>query len=113
MTIEEFYINYLNEKLTPPVSGDVPTPMPAKFVTVEQTGSSEANKIRTATLAVQSWAETRAEAGKLCEEVIGYMEASVSEISISRCALQTSYNYTDVATKKPRYQAVFEVVFYL
>lgn len=113
MTIEEFYIDYLSEQLTVPVSGDVPTPMPERFVTVEQTGASETNKIKTATLAVQMWAESRAEAGRLCQEVIAAMEQSVEDGHISRCGFEASYNYTDLATKTPRYQAVFEVVYFL
>ena len=122
MTIETFIINYLDAALTTvigsttvkiPVSGDVPSPVPDKFVTVEMTGADEENKIRFATIAVQSWDTTRAGAMALNEQVITAMEAMVSQAAISSCTLDNSYNYTDLARKKPRYQSVFSVVYNL
>lgn len=113
MTIEEFIILYLSGRMSVQVSGDVPSPVPASFVTVEQTGSRALNRIRSATVAVQSWAESRDAAAQLNVLVEAAMEAMTSEPEISRCALDTSYNYPDMARKKPRYQAVFEVVHYL
>lgn len=113
MTIEEFIILYLSGILSVPVSGDVPNPMPASFVTVEQTGSRETDKIRTATIAVQSWAQTRAGAGRLNKAVEEAMADMISEPEISRCALDTSYNFTDLNTKTPRYQAVFSVIYHI
>lgn len=110
MTIEEFVILYLSGRLPVRVSGDVPSPMPDSFVTVEQTGSGRVNRISSATLAVQSWAPTRAAAAALNAQVEAAMEAMAAEPEISRCALDTSYNYTDTATRRPRYQAVFDVV---
>lgn len=113
MTIEEFIILYLSGHLTVRVSGDVPSPIPDSFVTVEQTGSQRENKIGTATIAVQSWATSRAAAAQLNKQVEEVMHAMISEPEISYCELNTSYNYTDMARKKPRYQAVFSVVYYL
>lgn len=113
MTIEEYTVQYLAGVLEIPVSGDVPSPMPETFVTVEQTGSGEENRIRAATLAVQSWAGSRAEAAQLNQLVEEAMAAMAAQPDISRAALNTSYNFTDTTRKKPRYQAVFEVVHYL
>ena len=113
MTIEAFLILYLSSRLPVRVSGDIPSPMPDSFVTVEQTGSRLENRIRSATIAVQSWAPTRAEAATLNELVENAMADAVSMPEISRCALDTSYNYTDISRKHPRYQAVFSVVHYL
>lgn len=110
MTIEQFVIIYLSGRLSVPVSGDVPSPMPESFVTVEQTGSRRINKICSATLAVQSWAPSRAAAAELNAQVEAAMEDMAAQPEISRSALDTSYNHTDMATKKPRYQAVFDVV---
>lgn len=113
MTIEEYTVQYLADVLDVPVSGDVPSPMPEAFVTVEQTGSGEGNRIRTATLAVQSWAGSRAEAAQLNQLVEQAMETMAAQPEISRAALNTSYNFTDTTRKRPRYQAVFEIVHYL
>lgn len=113
MTIEAFIILYLSGRLPVRVSGDVPAPVPDSFVTVEQTGSQRENKIGSATIAVQSWAGSRAEAAQLNKQAEEAMLGMISEPEISSCELDTSYNYTDMARKKPRYQAVFSVVYNL
>lgn len=113
MTIEEFVVLYLSGRLPVPVSGDVPSPMPASFVTVEKTGSGSADKIKSATIAVQSWAASRDAAARLCAEVEAVMAGLVAEPEISRCTLDTSYNFTDTTRKIFRYQAIFSVVHYL
>lgn len=113
MLIEEFVVQYLNGELSVPVSGAVPSPMPDTFVTVERTGSSITNKIRTATLAIQAWAESIDAAANLCAEVTETMENIVENDEISRCSLDSSYNFTDTSTKRFRYQAVFDLVHYL
>lgn len=111
MTVEEFYVDYLSEMLDVPVSGDIPSPMPSQFVTLEQTGSNFSNHIYQPALAVQSWAESRAEAANLNEQVKAAMAASVSRPEIGRCHLDTDYNHPDLETLKPRYQAEFEIVY--
>lgn len=111
MNIEAFIIDYLAEQMAVDVSGSVPHPMPAEFVTVEKTGSSLVNRINAATLAVQSWSTSRAAAAALNELVKEAMATAVARPEISRCALDSDYNYTDEATNKNRYQAVFDVVY--
>ena len=111
MTIEEYIIDYLAERLSVGVSGSVPHPMPAEFITVEKTGSSLADRIHGATIAVQSWSTSRAAAAALNELTKAAMETAVEAPEISRCALNSDYNYPDMATNKPRYQAVFDVVY--
>lgn len=113
MTIEEFAVLYLSGRLNVPVSGDVPSPLPTSFVTVEKTGGGVTDKISSATLAVQSWAPTRDAAAQLCAAVEAVMAGIVAEPEISRCALDTSYNFTDTTRKIFRYQAIFSVVHYL
>lgn len=112
MTVEQFIIEYLAQALSVNVSGSVPHPLRAEFVTVEKTGSSTADRIPTATIAVQSWSTSRAAAEALNETVKAAMAGLDAEDEISRCALESDYNYTDLATNKPRYQAVFAVVHY-
>ena len=111
MNIEEYIIEYLSGALSVPVYGDVPSPVPEQFVTVEMTGLNKQNKISSATIAVQSWSTSRVTASQLNDAVISAMEAMISEPEISRSALDTSYNFTDLTRKKPRYQAVFSVVY--
>lgn len=113
MTAEQIVIAYLTEVLEDiPVSGMVPSPMPEAFVTVEKTGSTERNFITSATLAVQSWAETQEEAMTLNETVKTAMRSITALTTVSACRCSTDYNYTDTTTKRCRYQALFEVVYY-
>lgn len=113
MTIEGFIIDRLSDQLSVSVSGSVPHPMPGQFVTVEKTGSSETDRIRGATVAVQSWSTSRAAAAALNETVKAAMAGLLALPEISRCALVSDYNYTDRTTNTYRYQAVFDVVHYL
>ena len=46
------------------------------------------------------------------EEVKKAMKKIVELEDISKCDLNTDYNYTDVARKKYRYQAVFDITHY-
>lgn len=111
MTIEEFVIGYLEETLTVPVSGSVPHPMPEAFVTVEKTGSADNDRVPSATLAIQSWSASRAAAAQLNERVKAAMEAAEALSQISRAGLNSDYNFPDLATNRPRYQAVYDVVY--
>ena len=113
MTIEEFIILYLSGRLSVPVSGDVPSPVPVSFVTVEKTGAGRENRIDSATIAIQSWAASRDAAARLCAEVEAAMGGIIAEPEISRCALDTSYNFPDLSRERPRYQAVFSITHYL
>ena len=110
--IEPVIIAYLGEQLGVPVYGAIPPDPPATMVTVEKTGGRRANRIDAATLAVQSWAPTIEQAAQLNDRVKAAMAASVELDSVSSCDLDTDYNYTDDSRKRPRYQAVFDVVYY-
>lgn len=113
MSIEEFVIHFLGERLDAPVSGDVPSPKPERFVTVEQTGSGWSNFIYRNTIAVQSWAESRAAAMALNEQVKAAMAEAAGEPVISRCVLDSDYNFPQLESNSPRYQAMFEIVHFL
>lgn len=108
-TIEEFVVLFLSGRLDAPVSGDIPSPLPERFVTVEQTASGWDDGIKSATLAVQSWAASRASAARLNRTVEEAMEEINAEDEISLCVCSTSYNFPDTARRRPRYQAVFEI----
>ena len=116
MTIEAYIIKYLSECESlagVPVSGDIPHDIPSKFITVEKTGSGRADHIDAATIAVQSWAATRAEAAALNETVKAAMDAAISKQEISRSELNSDYNYPDLSRNHPRYQAVYEIIYFL
>ena len=112
MTIEEYVISYLGGALEGvSVSGNIPHPMPARFVTVELTGSSMRNLIPTASLVIESWGTSRLDSAQLHEQVTEAMLAMTAGPDISRVRLVTGYNDADLATDRPRYNATFEVVY--
>ena len=113
MTIEGFIIDAISSVLEAPVYGDRPSPMPARFHTVEKTGSRETDHVQQATIVVQSWAESRNEAAALNELAKEAMRALIALPAISSVECETDYNYPDLTTRKPRYQALFNVVFFL
>lgn len=114
MNIEAYLIAYLGETLDVSVYGEVPDlGTAAEFVTVEKTGGALADHICSATIAVQSWAESRAAAAELNEIVKTAMAGATARPEISRCHLSNDYNYPELASKRPRYQAVFDVVYFL
>lgn len=115
--IVPYYIDYLSGMLDVPVLAEVPESRPAAelpptFVIVEKTGSSETNKIKSASVAFQSWAPTLLEAMRLNETVKAAVAASIADSKISRAACTNDYNWTDGETKRHRMQAIFEIVYF-
>lgn len=110
--IEKIVYDYMSEVLPVPVCLEVPENPPERFVLLEKTGSGVENHIYSATIAVQSWAETLFEAAELNEQVKATMDGIVQLPEICRCRLNSDYNFTDTATKRYRYQAVFDIVHY-
>lgn len=111
MTVEEFYVDFLSDALNVPVSGNIPDPMPERFVTIEKIGSRYENYLYHPVIAVQSWAGSRMDAARLNEEVKLAMVTSIRSARISRCNLDTDYNFPDLDLKRARYQAVFDITY--
>ena len=112
MIIEKFICTYLNERLSVPAYMEEPKEPPKEYVLIDKIGSSESNMIQSAVIAVQSYGESLYRAALLNAEVKELMRDSVVLDSISRCRLNSDYNYTDTETKRYRYQAVFDIVYY-
>ena len=110
--IEETVLDYLSEKIPVMVRMEEEPNMPNEYILVEKTGGGETNHIRRATIAVQSYAGSLYRAMQINEEVKGAMEDIVVLDEISRCTLNSDYDYTDTTRKKYRYQAVFDIVHY-
>ena len=85
-----------------------PAAPPEKYVVIDKTGSVSSNGITNHTLAIQSIAGRLSEAAKLNEEVKKLLLQN--EIpGISGISLSNDYNYTNLAAKEYRYQAVYIV----
>lgn len=108
------HLNYCYEagELSAPAYLMRPENLPTKYVLVEKTGTNETNHITSATIAIQSIAGRLYDAAVLNSEVKNCMRDFVGFDAISKCECTNDYNFTNVAAKQPRYQAVFEVVFY-
>ena len=110
--IEEIVLNYLNDNLPVPAYKEEMEDMPAEYVLIDKTGGGETNYIKRATLPIQSYANSLYEAAELNEKVKDAMKNVIALDEISKCSLNTDYNYTDTSRKKYRYQAVFDIVHY-
>lgn len=110
--IETIIRNYLAEKLKPtPVTMEKPSGNPKKYVLVEKTGSSCENGIWKASIAIQSYDESLYKAAMLNEQVIAAMYDITALDNVSKCDLDSDYNFTNTTTKEYRYQAVFDITY--
>lgn len=114
--IEKIILDYLNGSSAIQEAGlsafmEVPVVPPAEYITIEKTGSSEENHIRSAMVAIQSYADSLYQAAEINELVIHVMDDMIILPQISRVSLNSDYNFTDTRTKKYRYQAVFNIIY--
>ena len=109
--IENVITDYLNSVLSVPAYPEKPEKAPKSYVLVEKTGSSQENFINTATVALQSYAESLFLASQLNEEVKKAMSNIVILDEIGGVRLNSDYNFTDTTKKKYRYQAVYDLTY--
>lgn len=110
--IEEIVLNYLKQKMDPiPAWMEVPEEKDAKYILIEKIASEEVNRISTATLAIQSIADSMYNAAALNEEVKQVMAEMIELDRISKVKLSSDYNFTNTQTKQYRYQAVFDITY--
>lgn len=83
-----------------------------KYILLEQIGSSKENQIKTTRIAFQTIAPTLYEAASLAETVIDAIDNSVSLDAVCSVDLNSSYNFTNTATKQYRYQTIYDIVHY-
>lgn len=109
--IETIVMDHLSAALDVSVWMEMPKNPPARFVIVEKTSDKEENFIHYPMVAVQSYAESLFQAAVLNELVERAMASLSSHPAVSRCKLNSSYNFTDTEKKRHRYQAVFDIVY--
>lgn len=110
--IEEIILGYLKTRLNLKVLMEYPDENEERFVVIEKTGSGETNGIKSATIVVQSVADSLFNAACLNEQVKKAMRDIVSLDEICDVSINSDYNFTDTQTKRYRYQAVFNIVHY-
>jgi hypothetical protein len=112
--IEQLIIEYLRAELPEEkISAEVPEGMPDRFITVEKTGSQQIGRgLFVSTLAVQSWETSKMKAAVLSNKVCSILRGAPDHVSDITQASGSDYDFTDTATKRYRYQAVFTFTHY-
>jgi len=110
--IEVTVLNHLKSALGVDVYMQRPENAPKQYVLVEKTGSARTNKINQSTFALQSYADTLYKAAALNESVKEAVESLADNDEIGRVSLNSDYNFTNVASKQYRYQAIFVITHY-
>lgn len=83
------------------------------FCIIDKTGGTENNRLKHATVAIQSYGASLYGAASLNEQIVALMGDSFRTLpEIASCDLNSDYNYTDTTKKQYRYQAVFDIVYY-
>lgn len=109
--IEKIVKDYLKEKLD--IGCYLEKPQDDKpFLVIEKTGSGEEDGLFSATIVVQSYADSLYKSSELNEIVKTAMYDITDLDEISECRLNSDYNFTDTETKEYRYQAVFDLIHY-
>lgn len=110
--IEITILEYLANALSCPVYMMRPENVPDEYVIIEKTGSNKVEHVASATFAFQSYAPTLYAAAQLNEAVKEAVEGAISLPEITKVTLNSDYNFTDPTAKQPRYQAIYEVVYF-
>ena len=109
--IEEIILNYLrNNGFACYMS--VPEKPSGSFCVLDKTGSNYDDGLYRATLAVQSYGDSKYAAAQLSHQVVQTMLDADTLPEVVGCNLNTDYDFPDTTRKLPRYQAVFELVHY-
>ena len=104
--IELIIKKHLEKNLKVPVYLEKEENMPDSYVIFEKTSGGQKNQINSASFAFQSYAKSMYEAGKLTAVFKLQWSKEVGGVR-----LNSDYNFTDVTTKKYRYQAVFDITY--
>ena len=110
--IEKIIYDYMSANLDVPCYMMRPERIPDSYVVLEKTGGEKENHLYRSTFAFQSYAPTLAQAAELNEAVKAAAENLVELDAITASRYNTDYNFTNTATKQPRYQAVFDIYHY-
>lgn len=112
MTIEELIVQHLNDNLSVPAYGEVPHNPPESYVVIERTGGGMSNRIRSAMITVDVYAQSMTAVQELNEQMLEAMDGLVEYNMVASCRLNTNYNDSDTRTKEHKYGALFDLVYY-
>lgn len=112
MLTELVVLNHLKSLLNVPVAMEHSADLQDRYVIVERIGGSIADHIRSSSFAIQSYGKSLLDACQINEEVKRAMDSIIESSHVSKCVLDSDYNYTDQTTKQYRYQAVYDLWFF-
>lgn len=112
--IETKLRKYLKDNTDISVYLEVPENPPDKMIILDKTSGSGKPYMRTAQFAIQSYADTLNDAAELATDVNRLMEILAErDPDISKCELNAGpYPFNDPETKKHRYQAVYDLIYF-
>lgn len=111
MTIEKRVRDHINSKSAVKAYTERQSELSGKFIVLEKTNGGKRDRLRSATIALQSYAPSLAEAMELNEQIIPIMEALALDESIGSVSLNSDYPFPDTRTKEYRYQAVYNIIY--
>lgn len=110
--IEKAVLDYLITALNVPVYMERPAKEETSaYVVLELVGNSRSNRVFSASIAAQSYGASLYDAATLNNDVVVAMDLFNASNDIGGCKLASSYNFTDTATKRYRYQSVFDIFY--
>lgn len=112
MIIEEYILKHIEKVLDVPVFLEEPLQAPDEYVIFEKVGSAESNHLGSSMFAFQSYAKSLYQAALLNKFTKMAVESLIELDRIASVKLNSDYNYTDTATKRYRYQAVYQINHY-
>lgn len=110
--IEQIIRDYLLAVLDVPVYIVVPADPPASYVEIERTGGGVDEHIRNAQVVIASYGASMLEAATLHERVLMVLPDIATGERVSACNINSEYNATDTQTKRYRYEAYINIVYY-
>lgn len=114
--IEEIVRAHLIDEIELPVYLEEPARPPRKYMLIEKVGSSDgaAHRVGKAMITVQSIsAQSLSSAALLNEEVKQAMWKLEADNRVTKVRCNSDLNYTDPETHRYRYQALFEITYYM
>lgn len=112
--IESTILSFLaSAGLDAPLYMEIPEDPPEEFYILENTGQSMRDRVRTTTMAVQSYAQSLERAADLAYEIDEVILETLQELDdVAGVRLNSLYNFTDQSTKQYRYQGVYIITHY-
>lgn len=110
--IEKIIYDYLKKNIYVPIFLEEPEETHERMLLIEKTGSSQIEtNLYEAVIAIQSYDKSLYKTAELNSSVIKTMIKSIIEDKISKCELNSDYNFPDLEKNRYRYQAVFNITY--